>query len=57
MFQTNVVEKIKTHFLLSIFFSFRENRAVYEIMRKDMVGARHAAADYDTAHARCLLDN
>jgi hypothetical protein len=30
MFQTKVVEKIKTHILSSITFS--ENRAVYEIM-------------------------
>ena len=30
MFQTKVVEKIKTHFMLNNFFS--ENRAVYEIM-------------------------
>jgi hypothetical protein len=33
MFQTKVVEKIKTHILCSItFFSFSENRAVYEIV-------------------------
>jgi hypothetical protein len=30
------VEKIKTHFMLNHFFS--ENRAVYEIMWKNMVG-------------------
>jgi len=30
MFQTKVVEKIKTHILCSVFFF--ENRAVYEIM-------------------------
>jgi hypothetical protein len=35
MFQTNVVEKIKTHILYSITFS--ENHAVYEIMWKNMV--------------------
>ena len=35
MFQTKVVEKIKTHFMLNKFFS--ENRAVYEIMWKNMV--------------------
>jgi len=33
MFQTTVVEKIKTHFMYNIFFS-SENRAVYEIMSK-----------------------
>jgi len=31
IFQTNVVEKVKTHILCSIHF-FKENRAVYEIM-------------------------
>ena len=35
MFQTKVVEKIKTRFLCSATFS--ENRAVYEIMWKNMV--------------------
>jgi hypothetical protein len=33
MFQTKVVEKIKTHVLDSITFS--ENRAIYEIMWKN----------------------
>jgi len=31
MFQTTVVEKIKTHFMFNI---FSESRAVYEIMSK-----------------------
>jgi hypothetical protein len=35
MFQTNVVEKIKTHFTFNIFFPV--SRAVYEIMLKNMV--------------------
>jgi hypothetical protein len=35
MFQTKAVEKIKTHFLFSNFFF--ENRAVYEVMWKNMV--------------------
>jgi hypothetical protein len=35
MFQTNVVEGIKTHFVFNIFFF--ENRAVYEIMWKNIV--------------------
>jgi hypothetical protein len=35
MFQTNVVEKIKTHILRSTMFS--ESRAVYEIMLKNTV--------------------
>jgi len=36
MFQTKVVEKIKTHILYSVTF-FPENRAVYEIMWKNIV--------------------
>jgi hypothetical protein len=37
MFQTNVVEKIKTHILCSVTFIFLENRAVYEKMWKNIV--------------------
>ena len=37
MFQTKVVEKIKTHILCSVTFLFFENRAVYEIMWKNIV--------------------
>jgi hypothetical protein len=36
MFQTEIVEKIKTHNLCSVFFS-SENRAVYEIMWENIV--------------------
>jgi len=36
MFQTKIVQKIKTYILLPIFFFF-ENRAVYEIIWKNMV--------------------
>jgi len=36
MFQTKVVEKIKTHILFSIIF-FLENRAVYEKMWENIV--------------------
>jgi hypothetical protein len=32
-----VVEKIKTHVLCSINFFFSENRAVYDIMWKNMI--------------------
>jgi len=35
MFRTEIVEKIKTHFLFSNFIF--ENRAVYEIMWKNIV--------------------
>jgi hypothetical protein len=34
MFQTKVVEKMKTHFIFSKFFS--ENSAVYEVMWGNM---------------------
>ena len=36
MLQTKLVEKIKTHFVFSNFFFF-ENRAVYEMMWKNIV--------------------
>ena len=35
MFDVRVVEQIKTHFMLNSFF--KKNRAVYEIMSKNMV--------------------
>ena len=34
MFQTNVVDKIKTHILCSVAFFFFENHGVYEKMWK-----------------------
>ena len=36
IFQTEVVEKLKTHFMFSMFF-FPENGAVYEVMWKNIV--------------------
>jgi len=36
MFETNVAEKIKRHFLCSITLFFFENRAVSEIIRKNV---------------------
>jgi len=36
MFQTKIVEKIKTYFC-PVFFFFFENRAVYQIMLKNIV--------------------
>jgi hypothetical protein len=35
MFQTNIVEKTKTHFMFEKFFS--ENRAIYDMVWKDMI--------------------
>jgi len=59
MFHTKAVEKIKIHILCTItFFSF-ENRAVYEIMWKNIVqpdGPQMVIYSY-TAHALCMLDN
>jgi hypothetical protein len=43
MFQTKVIEKIKTHILCSIIFP--ENSAVYEIMWKKYGRARQATDD------------
>ena len=48
MFQSKVVEKIKTRILCSVTFIF-ENRSVYEIMWKNIL-------QYNTAHARYMLD-
>ena len=52
MFQTKVVEKIKKHILCSV--TFFENRAVYVIMRKNIVerGRPHD----NMAHAHCMID-
>jgi len=37
MFQSKFVEKIKTRILCSVIFFFLENRAVYELMWKNIV--------------------
>ena len=55
MFQTKVVEKIKTHILCSVIF-FSENRAVYEIMWKKYCRAVQATDD-NMAHSHCMLDD
>ena len=52
MFQTKVVEKIKTHILCSVIF---ENLTVYEIMWKNYCRAGQATDD-NIAHANCMLD-
>jgi hypothetical protein len=54
MFQTKVVEKIKTHILCSV--TFHENRAVYEIMWEKYCRAGQGT-DGNMAHAHCMLDN
>ena len=58
MFQTKVVEKIKTHILYSNFFN--ENHAFYEIMWKKYGTARHTT-DYNVMqhgkYVKCMADN
>ena len=57
MFQTKVVEKIKTHILCSVaFFLSFENRPVYEIMWENIL-VPGQATDENMAHAHCMLDN
>jgi hypothetical protein len=58
MFQAKVAEKIKNHILCSVIF-FPENRAVYEIMWKNVVEADRPqmTIQYNKAHALCMLDN
>jgi hypothetical protein len=53
MFQTNVVEKIKTHILCSVIFFFG-NRAVYEIVWKNIV-ERDRPQIENAVHAHCTL--
>jgi len=37
MFQTKVIEKIKTHILCSMTFFLKENNGIYEMMLEHMV--------------------
>jgi hypothetical protein len=56
MFQTEIVEKINTHYMFSNFF-FSENPAVYEtIAYRKMWWSQIIRCDNMT-HARCMLDN
>jgi preprotein translocase subunit SecG len=55
MFQTKVVEKIRTQITCSVSFSFFKYRIVYEIMWKNISRAGQAA-DNNMANALCLLD-
>ena len=55
MFPTKVVEKIKAHFRLNIFLS--ENRAIYEIMWKNLVNQTRHGRQYNMAHALCTLED
>jgi len=53
MFQTKVVEKIKTHFLFNNFFFL--NRAVYEIIWEKYCRTGQITGD-NMAYAHCMLD-
>ena len=55
MFQTKVVEKIKTHILCPILFP-PENCAVYEIMWKIRYSRTGLRWQYNMAHVLCMLD-
>jgi len=52
MFQTEAVDKIKTHILCSI--TFFDYRTIYEIMRKNIVELQ--ATNDNIAHAHCMMD-
>ena len=54
MFQTNVVEKIKTHFVISNFFFLRKSCSVRDNVDK-YCRSGHATDD-NMAHAYCMLD-
>jgi hypothetical protein len=54
MFQTKVVEKIKTHILCSVML-FSENRAVYEIMWKNMVERGRPQMTIWRMHIACCI--
>ena len=54
MFQTEIVEKIKTHILWSVTFFF-ENPTVYEINVEKYCRAGQATDD-NMARAHCMLD-
>jgi len=56
MFQAKVVEKIKTHFVLSNFFFSSENRAIYETTWKNIVERGRPQHDNMT-HAQCMYWN
>jgi len=51
-------ENQNTHFAFSVtFIFFFENHTVYEIMWKNIVLPDRPLVKYNTAHARCMLDN
>jgi len=55
MFQTKVVEKIKTQILCPINFS--EKCTIYEIMQKAWNSQTRHICQYNMAHVLAMLDN
>ena len=55
MFQTNVVEKIKTHTAFSKTFFFFENRAVYDIKWKNIVEPGRPQLTIWRMHIACWI--
>jgi len=53
IFQTKVVEKVKTHFLCSVTFFFK-NHALYEIIWKNLAELEKATGD-NVAHLHFIL--
>jgi len=54
MFQTKVVEEIKTHVLCSIYIYIYINHAIYVVMWKNVV--EPDGPHDNTAHSPCMLD-
>ena len=54
MFQTKVVDKIKTHILCSVTF-FRKSGRLWDNVVKYFTAGQ--AIDDNMAHAHCMLDN
>jgi hypothetical protein len=54
MFQTKVVEKIKTHFVFSTFF-FQKTCRLWDNVEKCCIAGQ--AIDANMAHAHYMLDN
>jgi len=54
MFQTYIVEKIKTHYTFNIYF-FQKSCLLWDNVEKYCTAGQ--ATDDNMAHAHCMLDN
>jgi hypothetical protein len=54
MFQTKVVEKIKTYILFSVTFFLKSGRLQDNVQKNSRAGQ---ATDDNMTHAHCMLDN